>query len=447
MLGMDCFDTTLWLKRFTQFSFSFWDLLFSDFTMFELIIPATDGRIGWKHVSASLAKALQLDQASIAEMLPAGEIDLDSPAVSFSLLAINLAVGNRLSFAVTRDGNQKPCLLIRCDSSLLHFSDHLEKPSEVTLHHDEDWLHSGEGRPIVLCLHGLNGTHDAFDGLRQQLRSRGYATAAVAYDSQRSIAAIARDVSVMVGSHFESCSYQQALVLVGHSMGGLIAREWTNHPTLENDSITGLITIGTPHQGSAWATLPPLMQLFVKGEFGVSDMSDLILHAPSNPALRDIAPGSAFLDALNARENRRDVRYTSVIGTGSPIDATTVEKIQQAFRQLERRDGFVRLIRPRIQPLLNGFDELVRGRGDGIVASQNATMASTTDLVEVDLSHFGLVRPLGDQPAIQGECHPVWQIVIDRVGSCCENLAVSELEASELEASELEFSEDEVSGG
>ncbi len=410
--------------------------------MVELIIPATNGRIGWKHVSAALAKALQLDQASIAEMLPAGEIDLDSPAVSFSLLAINLAVGNRLSFAVTRDGNQKPRLLIRCDPSLLHLSDRLEKSGDVTLYHDEGWLQSGEGRPIVLCLHGLNGNHDAFDGLRQQLRSHGYPTAAVAYESQRSIAAIARDVSVMVGSHLESCSHNQTLVVVGHSMGGLIAREWTNHPALENDAITGLITIGTPHQGSAWATLPPLMQLFVEGEFGVSDVSDLILHAPSSPALRDIAPGSAFLDALNATENRDDVRYTSVIGTGSPVDATTVEKIQQTFRQLERRDGFVRLIRPRIEPLLNGFDELVRGRGDGIVASQNAAMASTTDLVEVDLSHFGLVRPLGDQPVMQGVCHPVWQIVIDRVDSCCENPAVNEDEVSEDEVSE-----DEVGGG
>jgi len=398
--------------------------------MVELIIPAADGRIGWKHVSASLAKALQLDQASIAEMLPVGEIELDSPAVSFSLLAINLAVGDRLSFAVTCDGDERPGLLIRCDPALLQLSDRLEQPRDVTLHHDEGWLESSEGRPLVLCLHGLNGTHDAFDGLRQQLRSRGYSTAAVSYESQRSIASIARDVSTMMVSHLESCSHRQTLVLVGHSMGGLIAREWTNNPALENDSIAGLITVGTPHQGSAWATLPPLMQLFVKGEFGFRDVSDLILHAPSNPALRDIAPESAFLDALNARENRHDVRYTSVIGTGSPVDVTTVERIQQTFRQLERHDGFVRLIRPRIQPLLNGFDELVRGRGDGVVASQSAAMASTTDCVEVDLSHFGLVRPLGDGPAMQDACHPVWQVVIDRVDSCWENLTVNEDEAS-----------------
>mgnify|MGYP000228736142 FL=1 len=388
--------------------------------MVELIIPATDGRIGWKHVSASVAKALQLDQASVAELLPVGEIQLDSPAVALSLLAINLAAGNRLNFSVTRDGNQSPGLLIRCDPSLLQLPRRPQKVREVTIHHDKNWLESGEGRPLVLFLHGVNGTHEAFDGLREELRSCGYQTAAAAYGSHRSIAAIARDLSDVVGSHLASSTREHSLVLVGHSMGGLIAREWTNNSALENDAITGLITIGTPHRGSAWATLPPLMNLFAKGEFGVADVSDLILHAPSSPELRDIAPGSAFLDSLNARDNRPDVRYTAVIGIGSPVDALTVEKIQQTFRQLERRDGFLRLIRPRIEPLLSGFDELIRGRGDGIVAAESAAMAATKDLVKVDLSHFELVRPISETSAVEDVFHPVWQVVIDRVASCCE---------------------------
>ena len=386
--------------------------------MIELIIPATDGRIGWKHVSASLAKALQLDQASIAGMLPAGEIRLDSPAVSLSLLAINLAAGNRLSFAVTHSEDQCPGLLIRCDPSLLRLESQDAHASKVIVHHDEAWLESADGRPLVLCLHGLNGTHETFDGLRKNLRSCGYRTAAISYEPHRPIAMLASEVSKEVAAHLASSSQKHGLVIVGHSMGGLIAREWTNNVALENEAISGLITIGTPHQGSAWATLPPLMNLFAKGEFGVADVNDVILHTPSSPELRDIAPGSAFLEELNAREDRSDVRYTSVIGIGSPMDATTMAKIQQAFRQLEGHDGFIRLIRPRIEPLLSGFDELVDGRGDGIVAAESAAMGSTSDLVRVDLSHFELVRPLNGQPASEKADHPVWQIVSDRVARC-----------------------------
>ncbi len=390
--------------------------------MIELIIPATNGRIGWKHVSASLAKALQLDQASIAEMLPEGEIRLDSPAVSLSLLAINLAAGNRLSFAVTQNEEQHNGLLIRCDPSLLRLENNDARASQVMIHHDEAWLEGADGRPLVLCLHGLNGTHESFDGLRANLRSRGYRSAAISYEPQRPIARLAREVSKEIAAHLGPSPRRHDLVIVGHSMGGLIAREWTNNAALENEAIIGLITIGTPHRGSAWATLPPLMNLFAKGEFGVGDVNDVILHTPSSPELRDIAPGSAFLEELNARDNRPNVRYTSVIGVGSPVDATTVEKIQRTFRQLERRDGFVRLIRPRIKPLLSGFDELVDGRGDGIVAAKSAAMRATSDLVRVDLSHFDLIRPLGGKPASEKDGHPVWQIVIDRVTRCCQVL-------------------------
>ena len=314
--------------RFWSFqkSLPFQKSLSSDFIMVELIIPATDGRIGWRHVAASLAKALKLDQASIAEMLPAGEIDLDSPAVSISLLAINLAAGNRLSFTVSRDEVQQPALVVRCDPSLLQLAARQEATIEVTIHHDEHWLECADERPLVLCLHGLNGTHDAFDGLRQELRSCGYQTAAVAYEPHHAIDAIAKQVSETVGSCLASSDRKHDLVIVGHSMGGLIAREWTSHSELENDNITGLITIGTPHSGSAWAMLPPLMNLFVNGEFGVGEVSDLILHAPSSPELSDIAPGSAFLNTLNARGNRTDVRYTSVIGIGSPVEAAMVAR-------------------------------------------------------------------------------------------------------------------------
>lgn len=386
--------------------------------MIELIIPATNGRIGWKHVAASLGQALQLDEVSIEEMLPRGEIKLDSPAVSLSLLAINLATGNRLNFSVTCEVGQQPALLIRCDPSLLRLENHDARGSNVMVHCDEDWLESDDGRPVVLCLHGLNGTHETFDGLREELRSHGYRTAAMSYEPQRSLATLAREVSKKVATCLASSPQKHELVLVGHSMGGLIAREWTNNATLENEAITGLITIGTPHQGSAWATLPPLMNLFAKGEFGVADVNDVILHAPTSPELRDIAPGSAFLEELNARDNRPTVRYTSVIGVGSPVNATTVARIQRTFRELESGDGFIRLIRPRIKPLLSGFDELVHGRGDGIVAAESAAMASTSDLVRVDLSHFELVRPLTWLPASEKTGHPVWQIVVDRVTRC-----------------------------
>lgn len=384
----------------------------------ELIIPTADGRISWKDVSNALGKALKLNQASILEILPDGEINLRSPAVSLTLLAINLAIGERLTFAVTRDSDLKLGLSIRCDESLFRVSGKPERPGRVTIHHDDDWLDSVQARPVVLFLHGLTGKPEVFDSMRAEIRSRGYRTASVSYDFKQPLAESARQVSEAVAAKLSASSDHPELVIVGHSMGGLVGREWTNNPLLQNSSITALITIGTPHHGSAWATLPPLLNLFANGEFDVGDVSALILHAPSSPELRDIAPGSDFLISLNSRAPRRDVRYTSIIGTGSPVDASTVRTIQQTFQQLERRDGFVRLIRPRIEPLMEGFDELARGRGDGIVAANKAAMDSTEDVVTVELSHFELVRPVAESSTAENSLHPVWDLVMDRLDRC-----------------------------
>jgi pimeloyl-ACP methyl ester carboxylesterase len=310
-------------------------------------------------------------------------------------------------------------LSIRCEESLLQVADEPALRVGVTIHHDADWLDSASMRPVVLFLHGLTGKSEVFDSMREEIRSRGYRTASIGYDSQQPLSVTARQVSEAVAAKLAASSCEPELVLVGHSMGGLIAREWTNNPSLQNASITALITIGTPHQGSAWATLPPLLNLFANGDFGVGDVSDLILHTPSRPELRDIAPGSEFLISLNSRLPRHDVRYTSIIGTGSPVDESTVQAIQKTFQQLESCDGFVRLIRPRIGPLMDGFDELARGRGDGIVAANKAAMESSKDVVMVELSHFELIRPIAQTLFAEDKAHPVWDLVIDRLDGCC----------------------------
>lgn len=58
-------------------------------------------------------------------------------------------------------------------------------------------------------------------------------------------------------------------------MGGLMAREWTENRALKGDRIAGLITVGTPHGGSNWATLPPLLDLFDEGRLDASRLADV----------------------------------------------------------------------------------------------------------------------------------------------------------------------------
>ena len=121
-------------------------------------------------------------------------------------------------------------------------------------------------------------------------------------------------------------------------------------------------------------------------------------------------PGSPFLKQLAERPLRDDVRYTTILGTGSPLDQQELVRLQQALRELDQEGSLVRLIRPRIQPLLESFDELVSGKGDGAVAAARATIPGVDDIVIVNRSHGELLS----SPA-RGETQPVWQAILTRI--------------------------------
>ena len=378
--------------------------------MIRVVIPAVDGSVKWDDVADSLGEALKLEPELIKKSLPAGQLDLRSDLVLLTLMGINLAAGDVLSFDLVRDSNQQLALSVECDRSLLTSGAEKIPAEPVTIDVDSDWMKRSADRPLVICIHGLQGEASAFDSMRAAMRARGYGTAAISYDDQQSIAVSAEQVSKFTAKWFAGRGRTPDVVLVGHSMGGLVAREWTENPTLPSNDIVSLITIGTPHHGSAWATMPPLLDLFTVGEFSANDVLDVILHTPSVPGLRDLAPDSKFLRELSSRPHRPGVSITSIVGTGSPVPAARVREIQRLFKQLERRDGFVRLIRPRIKPLIDGFDELARGRGDGVVAVNSARMEGCDDVVKVDLSHFELVKPIPGRGS-----QPVWEAVIERL--------------------------------
>ena len=95
--------------------------------------------------------------------------------------------------------------------------------------------------------------------------------------------------------------------------------------------------------------------------------------------------------------------------TGSPLDSRDLEALQQTLRELDQEGSLVRLIRPRIQPLLASFDELVAGKGDGAVAVARATIPGVHDIVTVDRSHGELLSP-----PTRDATQPVWQAILPR---------------------------------
>lgn len=103
-----------------------------------------------------------------------------------------------------------------------------------------------------LCLSELEWNNPEHAQLADELKSRGYAIGYLRYNSGRAIFENGRDLAALLNTHIDKKS--PPLMLIGHSMGGLLFRSaWEqarceNHPWLQR--ISHAVFLGTPHHGS-----------------------------------------------------------------------------------------------------------------------------------------------------------------------------------------------------
>jgi pimeloyl-ACP methyl ester carboxylesterase len=114
------------------------------------------------------------------------------------------------------------------------------------------------GRPVVL-VHGIGDNRSAFTVLRRTLRRRGFSRivtvnySPLTSDVRKAAAALAGHVERVC----EQSGYEQVF-LVGHSLGGIIARYYVQR--LGGDArVSTLVTLGSPHAGSQLARIAPLL--------------------------------------------------------------------------------------------------------------------------------------------------------------------------------------------
>jgi pimeloyl-ACP methyl ester carboxylesterase len=140
----------------------------------------------------------------------------------------------------------------------------------------------------VLLVHGLVDNRSVFTVMRRSLRRRGFAQVC-SWNYSPLLTDVAR-AAADLGERIEQICAQtghERVHVVGHSLGGLIARY---HVQRQGGDlrIATLVTLGTPHQGSIWA------------------------HVLPTPLVRQLRPGSPLLQELAQPAPRCRTRITAI---------------------------------------------------------------------------------------------------------------------------------------
>jgi triacylglycerol lipase len=200
------------------------------------------------------------------------------------------------------------------------------------------------GTPIIL-IHGVIDNRSIFTVLRRALRNRGFGRLyALNYSPfTDDIAEVAERLGTLIEEVCEQTGYERVHI-VGHSMGGLIARYYVQR--LGGDThVHTVCTLGSPHGGTAPARFVPwpvIRQMRSTSQI----LTELAEPAPGCRT-RFIAIWSDLdqlvLPQRNARIQHPDLRARNVLirGIGHmslPVDRRVVHEISTALAQLDH-DG------------------------------------------------------------------------------------------------------------
>ena len=256
-------------------------------------------------------------------------------------------------------------------------------------------------RPRVLLIHGLDEPGIIWDDLAPAVAEAGFEVWELRYPNDQGIDRSA----AFLAQHWDALPEDRPVILIGHSMGGLLAREFVTrwrHPVgepaqVEGAPVGGLLMVGTPNQGSAWARLRIWLEL--REHFEDAQRRRFSLFAGLRDGLGeakiDLRPGSAFLEALNARPWPESVPR-AIIG------ARLVEPPKRLIASLDAAAAEVGS-EALGEQLHAWFDELSEGLGDGlgdgVVSVESLQLEGAPEPVIVNGAHRTmLMRLFADDP-------------------------------------------------
>jgi pimeloyl-ACP methyl ester carboxylesterase len=263
----------------------------------------------------------------------------------------------------------------------------------------------------VVLVHGLDEPGAIWDDMIPALDAAGFDVWEFRYPNDQGLDRSA----AYLAKHWPTLDHNRPVALVGHSMGGLVIREFVSrwrHPVdaparVEGAPVAGVLLVATPNHGSEWARLRVWLELrdLLPSDRGKRFSLFAALRDGTGEAKIDLRPGSDFLRMLNARPWPQSVPI-ALIGArlAGPADEF-LAGIDEASAEVDSAE---------LQAELNAWwSSLGAGIGDGAVSLSSLQLEGAPEPIIVEGTHRTMLRRLlaGDPqpPAIE----PILDILHD----------------------------------
>ncbi|WP_295582146.1 alpha/beta fold hydrolase [uncultured Lamprocystis sp.] len=273
--------------------------------------------------------------------------------------------------------------------------DHLEQwfPDQMATNDGWHGLHprtapGAAAAAHVVLVHGLDEPGTIWDDLIPALNAAGARVWEFRYPNDQGID---RDAAYLA-EHWPTLPTDQPVVLVGHSMGGLVIRDFVSrwrHPVslptrVTGPPVRGVILGATPNHGSEWARLRVWLELRDQFHLGTDRRYSLFaaLRDGTGEAKIDLRPGSDFLTELNARPWPQEVPVLLIGGVLLPPESQWRAGIAQAAADTQSAELG--------ETLDAWWSSLADGLGDGVVTLESLALPEAAPPIIVEASHRGM---------------------------------------------------------
>lgn len=331
--------------------------------------------------------------------------------VATFLLALPL--GAQATEPPTADCAAQESLGIRCRSWL---RTKMVREADLTCYGlvlDESWQQADESKPVVVVIHGYNSCPERNQAMADAIRAAGFPTGMFSYPNDYTIVTSAQLLSSEL-RRFHHRHPERRVVLVCHSMGGMVARACVEDSLYDPGNVERLILIAPPTRGTAIAHFAVGTDVWehwlARREGGPwQRIRDSVIDGLGEAA-EELVPDSTFLADLNARPRNPRVEYTVILGTGASMTAAEIEWIRESvIAKLTKVPGAKSGVE-KLEALLGDMDELVEGKGDGVVAVSRGRLDGVSDTLVLPFGHLSVTgKPANDV------VRQVQQLVVERL--------------------------------